>query len=156
MDWTHLIDAARLLAGATGTPARGRPRQIMLKRAVSSAYYAMFHALCVSNADTLIGTSPAADRMTWRRTYRALEHGPAKNRMEQQLANLPPVIQDFAKSFSVLQEQRHKSDYDPDAYLQRSFVIRLIDRAESAIRALFSADVGERRSLAALVLLRDR
>ena len=156
MDWSHLIDAARLLAGTTGVPARGRPRQAMLKRAVSTAYYAMLHALCASNADAVIGTSPAADRMAWRRTYRALDHSPAKNRMEQQLANLPAGIQDFARSFSVLQEQRHQADYDPDAYFRRSFVIRLIDRAENAIHTLYSTDVAERRSLAMLVLLRDR
>ena len=52
MDWNHLIEDARPLAGAIGSAA-GRPRQTMLKRAVSAAYYAMFHALCASNADTL-------------------------------------------------------------------------------------------------------
>ncbi len=156
MDWSHLIDAARLLAGTTGAPARGRPRQAMLKRAVSTAYYAMFHALCGSNADTIIGTSPAADKMAWTRTYRALDHGPAKNRMEQHLANLSPGMQTFATSFSVLQEQRHQADYDPDAFFRRSDAIALINRAENAIQSLYAASITERRSLAMLVLLRDR
>ena len=61
MNWRHLIDVARNLAGVIDdTPsAPGRPRQMDLRRAVSSAYYAMFHALCRSNAETLIGTAPA-------------------------------------------------------------------------------------------------
>ena len=52
MNWRHLIDAARILAGDSATrQMRGRPRQAMLKRAVSTVYYAMFHALCLSNAN---------------------------------------------------------------------------------------------------------
>ena len=48
------MEAARLLAGSSASSsASGRPRQAMLRRAVSTAYYAMFHALCQSNADTL-------------------------------------------------------------------------------------------------------
>ena len=55
MNWDHLIDAARVPAGTTeGTPP-GRPRQVMLKRALTTAYYTMFHALCKSSAD-LTGT----------------------------------------------------------------------------------------------------
>ena len=56
MNWRHLIQSALLLAGQL--PARtppGRPRQADLKRAISNAYYAMFHALCHSNATALWG-----------------------------------------------------------------------------------------------------
>ena len=52
MDWEELIAAARWLASPTG----GRqPSQSALKRAISTAYYAMFHALCYSNAETVVG-----------------------------------------------------------------------------------------------------
>ena len=83
MNWRHLIDAARLLAGQTGQMApRGRPRQAMLKRAISTAYYAMFHALCHSNANALIGVSPGPPYpMAWTRAYRALDHNFARERM---------------------------------------------------------------------------
>ena len=72
---------------------------------------------------------------------------------------MPTCLPEYKTSpgrFPVLQEQRHQADYDPDAYFRRSFVIRLIDRAENAIHTLYSTDVAERRSLAMLVLLRDR
>ncbi len=52
MNRVHSIEAARLLAGSGASPsASAGPRQAMLRRAVSTAYYAMFHALCQSNAD---------------------------------------------------------------------------------------------------------
>ena len=41
MNWRHLIEAARLLAGAIDA-LPGRPRQIMLGKAISVAYYAMY------------------------------------------------------------------------------------------------------------------
>ena len=60
MNWEHTIEAARLLAGSSASSsASGSPRQPMLRRAVSTAYYATFHALCQSNADTLVGPSAA-------------------------------------------------------------------------------------------------
>lgn len=155
MNWRHLIEAARLLAGATGA-SPGRPRQIMLRKAVSSAYYALFHALCSSNANAVIGMSPRVDRRAWSRTYRALEHGVAKNRMMQHIVNLPAGMQSFARTFSNLQERRHEADYDPDSRFRRSNVIALIDRAETAIEGFYAADASERRSFATLVLLRDR
>ena len=119
MNWRHLIEAARLLAGAIDA-LPGRPRQIMLGKAISVAYYAMFHALCSSNAETLIGASPPAGGLAWSRTYRALDHGAANNRMTQHIAILPPAIQTFARAFRDLQETRHIADYDPDAKFRRS------------------------------------
>ena len=128
----------------------------MLGKAISVAYYAMFHALCSSNAETLIGASSPAGGLAWSRTYRALDHGAANNRMTQHIAILPPAIQTFARAFRDLQETRHIADYDPDAKFRRSNVIALIDRAESAILSFYAASVAERRTLATLVLLRDR
>ena len=54
----------------------------MLQRAVSTAYYAMFHALCGSNTDTLIGTVPIGpDIGLWLKIYRTLGHREAKDRL---------------------------------------------------------------------------
>ena len=51
------LDLARDILGLT----RGRPRQIVLRRAISNAYYALFHCLAESNANLLVG-GPNADR----------------------------------------------------------------------------------------------
>ena len=63
-----LMEVARALAESGQAP----PTQARLRRAVSTAYYAMFHCLAASAADLFIGTvrNPA-----WHRIYRALEHG---------------------------------------------------------------------------------
>ena len=83
MNWEQLIALARMLASAPEHgERRGRPQQTRLRKAVSAAYYAMFHALRASNADTLIGGSPQFRRLpAWTLTYRALDHGFAKSRI---------------------------------------------------------------------------
>ena len=157
MKWQHLIDMARLLAGQGALVARGRPRQAMLKKAVSAAYYAMFHALCYSNANVFVGTSARAARLpAWTRTYRALEHNAARERLLQHRSGASRGVQNFGTTFSALQENRHSADYDPNARFYRVHAVSLIDRAEDAIQALLSTDDSERRELAAAVLMRGR
>ena len=157
MKWQHLIEMARLLAGQGPVAAPGRPRQAMLKKAVSAAYYAMFHALCYSNANVLIGSSARAVRLPgWTRTYRALDHGSAKDRLMLHRSVASLEVQNFGTTFSALQENRHLADYDPHARLSRTYTVSLIDRAEDAIRAFLSTDDPERRELAAAVLMRGR
>jgi uncharacterized protein (UPF0332 family) len=48
MDPIELFRISRLLAS-------GQPSQEALRRAISTAYYAMFHALANSNADLVVG-----------------------------------------------------------------------------------------------------
>lgn len=158
MDWRHLIEAARLLAGQTGYLSPGRPRQVMLKKAVSIAYYALFHALCYSNANAIAGRSPGSPPypLAWVRTYRALEHGPASQRMNRQAGNMSFALQDFGIVFSAMQAHRHRADYDPESRFLRSDVVNLISRTETAIETLFTVSPAERRTLAAIVLMRDR
>ena len=61
-----------------------------------------------------------------------------------------------ATVFTILQEHRHRADYDPEAAYLRREVTSLIDRAETAIQAFFAASPADRRALATIVLLRDR
>jgi uncharacterized protein (UPF0332 family) len=62
-----LIAQARRLAKATAS----RPKQVDLRRAISSAYYACFHALAKSCADSLIGTKNVGNQAAWAQAYRA-------------------------------------------------------------------------------------
>ena len=48
--------AEGLARGALGS-GMGRPRQAELRRAISAAYYAMFHALALCGANTLVGAT---------------------------------------------------------------------------------------------------
>ena len=77
MNPARLINIATELAlSSDDTPER----QDDLRRAVSTAYYAMFHALANSNANALVGAPTNNDAMAWNRAYRALEHGDARRR----------------------------------------------------------------------------
>ena len=158
MNWRHLFDTARRLAGLIGdSPAPiGRPHQADLRRAVSTAYYAMFHALCTSNADTLIGTVRAGPQASpWLQAYRALDHGTAKTLLSrygsQHQASIG--IRAFATAFSNLQEQRHDADYNPKRAFTRPEVERLLDRMETTAHAFWDVPLTERRDLAAYLLL---
>ena len=161
MNWQHFIDAARILAEVDeGSTGRGRPRQVRLRRAVSTAYYAMFHAVCASNADALIGATPSIQGTEpWSHAYRAPDHRPIKNRLEEygKKSGIHPAISAFASTFGILQEQRFDADYDPQKAFTRREVDRLINRAEAATATFVMVPLQDRRDLAAyLVLFRKR
>lgn len=154
MNREQMIDAARILAGTNDGTLPGRPRQVMLKRALSTAYYAMFHALCKSNADMLIGSSPrGSDSQTWLQTYRALDHRQARDRLASYRSGSGSAFQSFANAFGNLQEHRLHADYNPNRAYARSQVSDLIQRAETAIGAFYNAPAPQRRRLAVFLLL---
>src|SRR5271154_3455388 len=73
----HQLENARLLA----THDKGCPRQASLRRAVSTAYYAVFQALCVTCAETLVGWEKPWEAFT--PVFRALEHGHVAHALRQ-------------------------------------------------------------------------
>ncbi len=152
MDPHDLMEVARALA----EPGDAPPTQARLRRAISTAYYAMFHCLAASAADLFIG---AERNPAWHRTYRALEHGRARSacRQAQAMPEFPAEIRDFAKAFIVLQIERQKADYALDApNHQRSDVLDYIGSAERAIGPFEQVAVEARRAFAAHVLFRQR
>lgn len=157
MNWRNLIETARQQAGQTQIHPAGRPTQEQLKRSISSAYYAMFHALCRSNADTLTGTGNAPlARETWTRTYRALNHQRARRQLLQTQRRLPAPAQTFAEMFDNMQTQRNEADYNPHSRFGRDQVTKLLEAAEAATEEFMQMPRGDRRAVAALVLLQDR
>lgn len=158
MNWEQLIAIARMLATAPDYgERRGRPQQMQLRKAISAAYYAVFHAMAGSNADMLIGTSLSFRRTpAWTQTYRALDHGFAKSRVQNGMDAFCPEIRSFSVAFVALQEERHRADYDPNAQFTRTNTLRLINRSEAAIKDFINADPAERKAFAAHVLFRTR
>lgn len=148
-----MIVAARKLANASPK----RPRQAELRRAVSTAYYALFHVLAREVADLLVGVGQNRPDRAWAQVYRALQHGEAKNACIQ-VGNLgfSGDIIDLAKPFVALQELRHRADYDPEYRLQRADAITAIELAEGAMERLKSATRKERRAFAVLLIFKRR
>lgn len=156
MNPRDLIRIARHLASGAVGGGRGRPRQAELRRAISATYYALFHSLALSCANTLAGSS--RNRPSWQQTYRALEHGYARNQCDDRsvMSGFPSEIRYFGRIFVLLQRQRQQADYSPAATFARSRVMQLISEAEGAIGAIENVASAQRRDFALHVLLRRR
>lgn len=148
-----------LIASANSLVAtnKGKPSQVSLRRATSSAYYAMFHCLARNCADTLIGGAGSVrSKPAWRQIYRALEHGPVKTRCKEKLVSkFPQAIEDFANLFVAMQEKRHNADYDPYIKLTKSEVKLDISTAELAISDFGLVPIKDRRAFSAYVLFKQ-
>ena len=159
MNPRDLIRIARQLASGAAGGNRGRPRQAELRRAVSAAYYALFHALALCCADRLAGSTKAVrSEAAWIQTYRALEHGHARNQCNDPsaMSAFPSEIQDFGRRFVFMQRQRQQVDYSPNARYSRLWVMQAVGETEDAITALEGAPGADRRAFALHVLLRRR
>ena len=110
MDWIELIRASRLLAG-------GQPSQEALRRAVSTAYYAMFHALTTSNADLIVGPRTPDNESEWVATYRSLQHYRAENPLHGWPHLFSPPLRNFASIIGSIKRWREDADYNPAAEL---------------------------------------
>ena len=134
---------------------RGRPTQAYLRRAVSTAYFAVFHALARTAADTLISNKGSA---AWHQAYRALEHGSAtracQNKKEMQ--QFPHAIRDFADIFVTLQSERQLADYALEERYYKRRTLSLIASAERAIDNLESAGKQDRSDFVARMLFKRR
>ncbi len=149
----NFIETARVLTRRTG---RGRPKETDLRRAVSTAYYAMFHCLALTCADTLAGKGMRS-REAWLRTYRALEHKDARDRCaDQRIREFPVAIQEFARHFVNMQGSRHNADYNPSTKFLLSEVTQDIDATEGIISEFRNVPANDLRAFAIHVLFRRR
>ena len=123
-----------------------RPRRANLCRAVSTAYYALFHCLARTCADSLAGsTGTVGNRPMWRRVYRALEHRQAKTRCENVPTGFPEEMREFGQTFADLQSKRHLADYDPDHPVRKSQAIADIDDVRMVIDRFLETPASARR-----------
>ncbi|MDE2739863.1 MAG: hypothetical protein OXH47_10095 [Paracoccaceae bacterium] len=155
MDPFDLVQTARALARLD----QGRPRQVNLKRALSTAYYARFHALCLNCANSFIGTEGAArSEPAWNQVYRSVDHAFAKKQCKNQevMASFPEAIRRFANYFVNLQDMRHQADYDPARNFDRREVLNAIDHAEGMLKNLLDSDLRVRKAFAAWIAVRNR
>ena len=151
----ELLAAARILLEA----ARDGRDSAAARRAVSTAYYAMFHCLARMCADRLAANRGVPLRPATRQTvYRSLQHGRVKRRCinPRIIAPYPEAIQAFASGFVELQRKRHLADYDPTVVIEASEAGDDVDHAERLIRGLQSVPDAELRDFALRVLLAER
>ena len=151
MNSRDLIETARGLTELS----RRRPTQANLRRAVSTAYYAVFHCLARTVADTLMGKRRSD---AWHRAYRSLEHRGAKNACtnKQAMQGFPAEVRDFAGTLIILQKARERADYALEGDYYKLDVLADIDEAETAIAKLDRVNAQHRRGFVAHVLFKWR
>ncbi len=162
--YQEFLTAARTLA------AQQSPTQGELRRAVSSAYYAMFHALCETCANCLhrAKVKNRCER-AWARTYRAVNHRTAVDACKKLVNekpnqhtrkreyNFPSKIQNFADTFITMQGHRHDADYNPSVtQYKKAQVIGHIDSAEISINKLITSPLKHREAFVSFILFKVR
>ena len=153
-----LLDQARMLAQPEQGP--GRPKQASLRRAVSAAYYAIFHEVANQAVLNVMSGQRAASPFG-HRVRRTLEHSElkavagwfAQNKMPGVIRDLrgdDPVPDDLiavCDAFVELQEARHRADYDLSTPFTKLDTKHLVDAAHRAVRLLRDLPPSEDRSI---------
>ena len=145
------IDPEQLLRladelGYRGAPA-GRPQNVKLRRAVSTAYYAVFHHVVMSTCQYLLPTCNDRDRQN---LARHIQHEAVRKVCDWVISpsnppTIPDVVRairasaaigDVALAFVTLQEARFRADYDHLADFSKPETLTLIDQGMDAVRKL--------------------
>ena len=154
----NLLEAAEALISArrSGTASN--------RRAVSTAYYAVFHRLSDLCARQV--SRGASSSEEYRRLYRSLEHKQVRDALNRS----PHFRAELGARFEALQDIRHWADYSaaphPDPLLappdQRGKPFTLdearafIEKARDAMQFIDELDTSSKHKLAILLLVRDR
>lgn len=164
---TAPITSEALLSVADTLARLDDPTTVARRRAVSSAYYALFHGLIADAVTRTIGDDPARDedRYTISRWY---NHGEMRtvsqwvirlargesvpNGVAVLLGNPPADLVELARAFIQLQEARHEADYDHTANLAEADARAAINAAGEAL-ARFPRLVDDRAYANYLTLL---
>lgn len=138
------------------------------RRAVSTAYYALFHGLIAEAVARTVGDDPERDedRYTYSRWY---AHGEMRtvsqwvirlargesvpNGIPILLGNPPRDLVELARAFIQLQEARHEADYDHTANLAEADARAAIATAREALARLsYLADTRTQANYLVLLL----
>lgn len=150
---SRMLDAAdHLLSHETRSVAFRR-------RAVSTAYYAAFHAVDKLCADYLTRSAPRASD-EYLRVYRALDHAPLKTAFARSPLKDMPRLSQIGSSLVTLQTERHRADYLPPIanIFTRDRALLLVEMAREVVREIEAIKPRDEacRALAISLLFRER
>lgn len=167
IDSKRLLEHAQILLSAK----KGTPFQSDMRRAVSSAYYAMFHHLSRAAADHLVGSSPSnRKRLEYDLAYRSLQYSSMFEACEAvRKTTLSPKyaracgrqsfgaeIRTCATEFVDLQRIRHAADYSPSQRFTKAQVGAFVATARYGMHQLDTCSDAEKRLFLALLVFRVR
>ena len=164
-----LLEQAQAL---TLIDTRGKPKQANLRRAVSAAYYALFHFLVDGACRGILGTQHGQQGFR-HALARAFTHSTMKNACSSfqggtlltasVIKSLPKnaagtyvigkSVQNIAATFVELQRRRHLADYDLSERFKRTEVLTLIEQVEAHIEDFANLPVSDDRQFFLVCLL---
>jgi uncharacterized protein (UPF0332 family) len=152
-----MIDDLLELAAYLARRDARRPKQSSLRRAMSTAYYAVFHAHARLCAGSLVG--PSKPWQVFTPIYRSLEHTAAKRLFDQARSDkrFGDEIADLGRIFIRLQQARHAADYSPEPFsISRDEALELIGLARQAVQTIHMLPDDKRLLLAVNLIARQR
>jgi hypothetical protein len=140
-----------------------------LRRAISSAYYGLFHATLTAAADNVVGRTRRSSP-EYGLVYRRVDHKALRDLcLEVQKATLPakykgyeptggfgPNIRAFAAGVIQLQDARHAADYDPMLLFKTADARLAISTGRSALTRFGRASARQRGRFLSLLLFSPR
>jgi hypothetical protein len=162
----HLLEQATRL---TAVPAAGAPRQADLRRAISTAYYGVFHAIVTEAADDFAGRTQR-ESPRYALVYRSIDHRalrtlcediakstlPAKYSKYEPPGGFGPDLIAVATAVVDLQEKRHLADYDPQYRVSTSDAILALATGRSALARFRAANRTRRKAFLSLLVFTPR
>lgn len=149
----RLLDAADLLL------LHGRRSTAFRRRAISTAYYAVFHAIDKLCAD-YVTRSAIRSSEEYLRAYRALDHAPLKNAFGHPPLKDNPALRRIGSAVVTLQTERHRADYLPPTagLFTHDRAVELVNLARSAVTQIEEIKPANKdcRTLAISLLLKER
>jgi hypothetical protein len=156
--WLLLQQAEALLAG--------QPDETDLRRAISAAYYAVFHCVLRYVADTTAGVGNRGTHL-YRWVYRSVQHeqlrtlchrlgGPKPDVKIMRYApagDFGPIV-NFAPLALNLQDQREYADYDPVHSFNHTEVQQVVSNARTAVQYFQAATPEQRGAFLSLLLIK--
>jgi uncharacterized protein (UPF0332 family) len=132
--------------------------QVDLRRAVSAAYYAIFHAFCTMVADEYVGEGSRMD-FEYERCYRALDHSRVKKLHDayKQSKGADAGIESLCNMAKVMQTERHLADYHPNYEINYEKALTLlVDTMLSFTELNKNLTTDQKRRLSALLMFQER
>ena len=146
----------RLLELAFQLAAQGAKSSTLRRRAVSTAYYAVFHTLAKLCADEIIGPSRLGT-VEYEKVYRALEHGQLRSSFTIAPLKDHATLKGIGTLILDLQQQRHRADYLPPQRLHtRRECDDLVANAQQIISDIASLSPDDRRTPSICLLFKNR
>ena len=102
------------------------PNEAVLSLGVDRSYFAIYHALCHSNARALAGRPWQRRTKDWTKVYMGMEESTIAERFRQYRPQAPDPVKDFGATFAILQEHRDRAMERPGSTFMPSEVARLI------------------------------